>query len=260
MRIHPSALASFLAVASVVPTVAFVGPLTGKQIKPSVSNDSTKHGILKKLNSIVARASPATARLHMGENDEGYEYGYGYDRDYDHGYDHVYDYGHEHSYNNEYLAADATGYYNDNFEGSVYQEEAWTPPSFTLADADTSQQAPEITSPPQQESGGSSPETTTASLTPTSETGAGVESILSTISASPSLLAQASIGTAAFGGLAAARNVLSQRQKKLDDEKRTLEEQQKRIETETAKLNAETSQNNILLVSVLLDKHGVLKT
>lgn len=71
---------------------------------------------------------------------------------------------------------------------------------------------------------------------------------LSTLSLRPGALAGASFSIAALGGLAVARSMLSQRQKKIDEEKQTLEEQQKRLETETTNLQKEKFQNNNLLL------------
>lgn len=222
MNIHPLVLSALFAVVSVTPTDAFVAtpPIsktTASKGSFSIRNRLSKNsnGILKRIQSVVAEASPATTRLFMYENEE---------------YD-------------DRFNMDSTEY----FEEWITPEGEFMASSITMAEADAMQESqtapgePQTTAPPQE--GGLSPEP------PSATTEAAGRTFLSTLTETTGLSAAASISTVAFGGLAAARGVLGQRQKKLDEEKRNLEEQQKRIETESAKLQADTSQNNLFLVS-----------
>ena len=164
------------------------------------SLNKNNNGVLERLESVVAGASPATTRLFNYENSE----------------------------NDGSVILDAT----QTIDKSIFLNEEIIATSLTLAEGDALQESKAVAVEakatavtPQKQGGAMSSETAT---TPAQATGGGT---LSTLAATPGLSAAVSIGTVALGGLAIARSVLGQRQKKLDEEKRNLEEQQKRFET-----------------------------
>jgi hypothetical protein len=225
MNIHPLALTALFAVAS---TDAFVvtfprGKTAASKGSFSIHNsfDKNNNDILNTIQSVVADASPATTRLFAFDNSENDVY-------------------------NESVILDAT----KPIDPSIMFNEEIMASSITLADADILQESKAMAAPPPVSSEtATTPEPSKASASPPPQATETAGGVLSTLAATPALSAGASIGTVALGGLAFARSMLGQRQKKLDEEKRTIEEQQKRLETEAAKLQKDTSQNNLFLVS-----------
>ncbi len=117
MKIHPLALSALLAVVSVSSIDAFVA--TSPRVKPRTSKGSfsdakeNSHGILKRLQSAVAEASPTTTRLSV------------YQDYYEESYD-----------ENEGVNLDAYGQ-------PVYYEEEFVSSSLNIADADATATPPQ---------------------------------------------------------------------------------------------------------------------
>ena len=240
---HHLALATLLAVAPFTPTDAFVeifpeGTTTASRGRYSEGNrfDPRNNGILKKLRSAVAKSSPATSGLFLFEESEDHDY--------------------------EGVILDAT---QTDEQWSIVNEE-WMGSSHLMAQADALQDSKASTveikatdaapeNAPEISTVTTSEPSTSASASPSSPATQSIgRGALSAISTAPGFSAGASIGTVTLGGLAVARNVLSQRQKKLDEEQRSLEEQQKRLQSEAEKLQKDTSQSNFLLVSFTLNQ------
>ena len=217
MKVHSLTLSAVLAVTS---SDAFVGKVP--RSKPTASKGSVsirsrsekENGVFKRLQSVVADASPTTTRLSMYEGNEEQEYEQ---------YQNYQEYGDYQNYEGVSLDAAET---NDQW---TYYKEDSIGNSLTLAEADVSTAESAAAPKP---------------VTPPAATAGAAGGAFSTLAATPVLGA----GAVVFGGLAVARTALGQRQKKLDEEKRNLEEQQKRLETESAKLQKDTSQSNIFLV------------
>lgn len=201
MKIHPLALSTLLAVASVISTDAFVVPFS-RSMPMTSSRSEMNNGVLKILRFVVAEASPATTCLSMFESNEDYE-------NYEENYEDYY----------EGVLFDAM---ETNDRWMYYSEEEAYFSSLTLAEAD----APTIES------------TTPQQLS--SETAATPGTALSVLAVTPGLSVGAvALGglAVARGALGQRQKKLDEERRNLEEQQKRFEKESAKLQQDTSQNN-----------------------